>query len=77
MQGEQLTRVPKGFAPDDPAADLVRHKQFLLWSELPPEVATSKELYSEIVKRFKAMTPFMRFLNSPLKAQKKKGDFLD
>jgi len=77
MQGEQLTRVPKGFAPDDPAADLVRHKQFLLWSELPPEVATSKELYSEIVKRFKAMTPFMRFLNWPFKAQKKKGDFLD
>ena len=36
MQGEQLTRVPKGFTPDHPAADLVRYKQFLLWTELPP-----------------------------------------
>jgi uncharacterized protein (TIGR02453 family) len=30
MSGEQLTRVPKGFPCDHPAADLLRHKQFLL-----------------------------------------------
>ena len=42
MQGEQLTRVPKGFAPDHPAADLVRYKQFLLWAELPADVATQR-----------------------------------
>ena len=80
MQGEQSTRVPKGFAPDHPAADLLRYKQFLLWTELPPEIATSNELYTEIVKRFKAMAPFMTFLNAPLKAQKqqkKRVDFLD
>jgi uncharacterized protein (TIGR02453 family) len=77
MQGEQLTRVPKGFTPGHPAADLVRYKQFLLWTELPPDVATSKELYPEIIKRFRAMTPFLRFLNAPLKPQKKAIDPLE
>ena len=77
MQGEQLTRVPKGFTPGHPAADLVRYKQFLLWTELPPDVATSKELYPEIIKRFRAMAPFLRFLNAPLKPQKKAIDPLE
>jgi len=69
MHGEELTRIPKGFACDHPAADLLRKKQFLLWSELPAEIATTPELYNEIVTRFQAMTPFMEFLNAPLMAK--------
>jgi uncharacterized protein (DUF2461 family) len=72
MQGEQLTRVPKGFAADHLAADLLRKKQFLLWSELPAEIAETPELYNEIVTRFQAMTPFMEFLNAPLAAKGRK-----
>lgn len=71
LQGEQLTRVPKGFACDHPAADLLRFKQFLLYVELPPDVATSPALYQEIVDRFSAITPFLRFLNAPLPKEKK------
>ncbi len=71
MQGEQLARVPKGFAADHPAADLLRYKQYLWWSELPPEVATGPGLYGEIVTRFKAMAPLLDFLNTPLGGQKK------
>jgi uncharacterized protein (TIGR02453 family) len=71
MQGEQLTRLPKGFAADDPAADLVRYKQFLFYVELPAELAISGDLYGEIVKRFRAITPFLRFLNAPLQQQRK------
>jgi uncharacterized protein (TIGR02453 family) len=73
MQGEQLARVPKGFAADHPAADLLRYKQFLWWIELPPDVATRPELYGEIVTRFKALAPLLDFLNGPLTGQKKKG----
>jgi uncharacterized protein (TIGR02453 family) len=72
MHGEQLTRVPKGFRPDDPAADLLRYKQYLLYIELPPAPATTPQLYDEIVSRFKAMTPFLAFLNAPLARQKKR-----
>jgi uncharacterized protein (TIGR02453 family) len=66
MQGEQLSRVPKGYCADHPAADLLRFKQHLLYIELPPDVATTAELYPTIVERFRAITPFLDFLNAPL-----------
>jgi uncharacterized protein (TIGR02453 family) len=73
MQGDQLSRPPKGFCADHPAADLLRYKQFLLYVELPAEIASGPELYGEIQKRFKAMTPFLEFLNHPLIATQKKS----
>ncbi|HJT87557.1 MAG TPA: DUF2461 domain-containing protein [Bryobacteraceae bacterium] len=72
MQGEQLSRVPKGFAADHPAADLLRFKQFLLYIELEPDLATSPALYGEIVQRFRAMKPFMDFLTAPAAARRRK-----
>jgi len=66
MQGEQLTRLPKGFSTDHPAADLLRYKQFLFYVELAPELATTSEIQYEIVRRFRVLTPFLRFLNQPL-----------
>jgi len=70
VQGEQLSRVPKGFAADHPAADLLRHKQFLLYVELEPELAGGPAIYDEVVKRFRAMRPFLEFLNAPLASEK-------
>jgi uncharacterized protein (TIGR02453 family) len=66
LLGEQLSRVPKGFAAEHPAADLLRYKQFFFYIELPPELATSHTLQSEIRKRFEAMTPLIDYLNAPL-----------
>jgi uncharacterized protein (TIGR02453 family) len=74
LQGEQLSRVPKGFACDHPAADLLRFKRFILYVELSPDLATTPALYTEILKRFRAMTPFLGFLTTPLKATRKKVD---
>jgi uncharacterized protein (TIGR02453 family) len=74
VQGEQLTRVPKGFAADHPAADLLRFKYFLLYVTLPPEIATTSALFQEIVHRFRAMTPFLDFLNAPFLGARKKVD---
>jgi uncharacterized protein (TIGR02453 family) len=71
LQGEQLTRVPKGFDREHPAADLLKHKQFLLYVELQPELATTPKLYPEVVKHFRAMTPFLEFLNAPLAPKRK------
>ena len=64
VQGEKLTRVPKGFAADHPAADLLRFKSYILYATLPPEVAATPEFYGEILKRFRAMTPFLTFLSA-------------
>ena len=77
MQGEQLSRVPKGFAAEHPAADLLRFKRFILYVELPPELATSPQLFGEVVKRFRAMQPFTDFLTAPLAPRKTKIDVKD
>jgi uncharacterized protein (TIGR02453 family) len=65
LQGESLSRVPKGFDPDHPAADLIRRKQYLLDTQLDPKLATTPRLLGEIVARIEAMTPFVQFLNGP------------
>ena len=77
MQGDQLSRVPKGFCADHPAADLLRFKYFILYVELPPELATTPQFFTETVKRFRAMQPFLAFLTAPLAAKKKKLDAKD
>jgi len=74
LQGERLSRTPKGFPSGHPADDLLRMKQFLLYIELPPETATTTRLFREIDSRFRAMTPFLEFLNAPLAPKRKKID---
>ena len=77
VEGEQLSRVPKGFEASHPAADLLRFKQFLLFAQFPPDLAAGPELYGEIVKRFRAMRAFLEFLNTPLAGQKAKIDAME
>jgi uncharacterized protein (DUF2461 family) len=74
LKGEQATRVPRGFRPDDPAADLLRHKRFILYTTLSSEIATTPALLREISDRFKAMTPFVEFLDRPLLRKDKFSD---
>jgi len=66
MEGEKLSRVPKGFAADHPAADLLRYKYYLFYVELPSELVTSRQLFVEVRKRFEALSPFVDFLNGSL-----------
>jgi uncharacterized protein (TIGR02453 family) len=70
LQGDQLSRVPKGFCSEHPAADLLRFKQLVLYVELPPDLATTPALFGEILKRFRAMRPFLDFLTAGLKGQR-------
>jgi uncharacterized protein (TIGR02453 family) len=80
LEGEKLSRVPKGFPAEHPSASLVQHKQWLLWSKLDPALATTPQLFVEILQRFRAMAPFIDFLNAPLANLHRKPDpraFLD
>jgi len=72
MHGDQLSRVPKGFSADHPAADLLRYKQYVFYVELPAELVTSPELFGEVRKRFRELTPLVNFLNAPLMAARPK-----
>jgi uncharacterized protein (TIGR02453 family) len=66
VRGDQLSRVPRGFSPDHPAAGFLKYKNFLASRTFPPEVATSSRFYRTVVETFKAMLPFVRFLNEPI-----------
>lgn len=68
MWGEQLTRVPKGFAADHPAADLLRYKQFLADVSKPAKLAESAELLPTLVELFRGMMPLVRFLNEAVQS---------
>lgn len=74
LQGEQLSRVPKGFPPTHPAADLLRFKSFILYVNLDPELATTPQFFTEVLVRFRAMKPFLDFLTAPSAARRKKID---
>ena len=65
LDGERLTRVPRGFAKEDPAAEYLKFRHFLAGCEYPPEFATSARFYPTLVTTYKAIMPLVRFLNEP------------
>jgi uncharacterized protein (TIGR02453 family) len=69
LYGEPMTRVPKGFDPAHPAAELLKHKRYVLFTTLDPALATTPKVFKEIMTRLEAMTPFVEYLNRPLIAQ--------
>lgn len=71
LQGEQLSRTPKGFPTDHPAESLLRCKQWYLEQTVDGSILTSPRLLPELAKYFEAMAPFVEFMNQAL-AQKRK-----
>lgn len=69
LKGDQLTRVPRGWPKDHPAAEYLRHRQFLGFREEPAAFATRPDFYRQLVATFAALAPLVAFLNEPLLAQ--------
>jgi uncharacterized protein (TIGR02453 family) len=63
---EALTRMPKGFASDDPADELVRAKSWGVRAWLPAEAALEPTLAREIVRRFRLAAPLIATLNGAM-----------
>jgi uncharacterized protein (TIGR02453 family) len=70
LQGEQLSRMPKGFPVDHPAEGLLRQRQWYLENTLDAKILCSPRLPQELAKRFELMAPFVEFMNRAF-AQKK------
>ena len=66
LGGEQLQRVPRGFDKDHPAAEYLRHRQFLAGKEFPAAFASDPKFYGGLLSVFKQVAPLIRFLNEPL-----------
>ena len=66
LQGERMSRVPRGFAKDHPAADLLQYRQFLAFREEPAAFATAKTFYAQLKGTLETIAPLVQFLNEPL-----------
>jgi uncharacterized protein (TIGR02453 family) len=66
LQGEKLVFAPKGYEKDHPAADLLRHKQFLISRSIPDSIMMSPKGIDEVVKSFRAMRPFFDYMSDIL-----------
>jgi uncharacterized protein (DUF2461 family) len=66
-ESHSLTRMPKGFASDDPADELVRAKSWGVSAVLPGEAALVPTLAREIVRRFRMTTPMIDTLNTAMR----------
>jgi uncharacterized protein (TIGR02453 family) len=66
MTGDQMTRVPRGYAADHPAAHYLRFRRFLGGAEYPAAFATDRHFYAELCRVFTAVAPLVTFLNTAL-----------
>lgn len=65
LQGEKSHRMPKGFSPEHPAAEMIKQKQWYLVSTLDMELLSTTRLLPTLVEHFEVMAPAVEFLNRP------------
>ena len=66
LKGDRISRVPRGWPKDHPAAEYLMHKQFLGFREEPASFSTRPDFYKQLLATMKALTPLVAFLNQPL-----------
>jgi uncharacterized protein (TIGR02453 family) len=66
LEGEQLTRVPRGFPKDHDAAAYLRYRQFLAGKEYPASFAVGPKFYPGLLDVYRRIAPLIRFLNEAL-----------
>jgi len=64
--GVMLTRVPRGYAPDHPAAQWLRFNSFTASRPLTDADALSPKLVDTIMKDYAVLLPLVRWLNGSL-----------
>jgi uncharacterized protein (TIGR02453 family) len=67
IEGDRLTRMPRGFPADHPAGEFLKLRQIIVGREWPASFASSPRFYPELVRTFRVLAPLIRFLNEPLR----------
>lgn len=62
VQGDALSRPPRGFAPDHPLIEDIKRKSFFAMHEADQKLAQSPKLVGEVAAAFKAASPLVKFL---------------
>lgn len=67
-RGEEyvLTRVPKGYEPDNPASEYLKMKSFVALTNLKDADLTSKNLLAKTLTAFEALQPLIEFINEAI-----------
>jgi uncharacterized protein (TIGR02453 family) len=65
-EGVQLSKVPQGFEKDNPAAEYLKFKSWLVLADLNDSELTSKDLLKKTIDSFYTLQPLVKFLNRPL-----------
>ena len=68
IEADALTRIPKGFAVDHPADELLRAKNWGVRANLPAELALEPTFAREIVRRMRLAAPVVDALNGAILA---------
>ncbi len=63
-----LTRLPKGYEENNPAAEYLKLKSYLAMTNLSGKDLTSKNLLQKTITAFGALEPLIEFLNESLRA---------
>ena len=66
MLGAELVTVPRGYAKDHPAADLLRKKQFLLRRTFTDKAVLAPDFQLEVQKTFRAVRPWFDHMTAVL-----------
>jgi len=61
-----LTRVPRGYPPDHPAAELLRFQSFTVSRKLSAKEIGTPRLVDRLAREFEVMLPLVRWLNRAL-----------
>lgn len=67
LEGEKLSRIPKGYLPDHPMGEWLKYKQFFVGTSWPEARCLKAGFVIEVARAFEVATPLIRFLNEALK----------
>jgi uncharacterized protein (TIGR02453 family) len=63
IEGEKLTKAPKGYPADHPYIELLKHKSYHVVNEVKDEIVLSSKYFDYVMKVMKAMKPLNDYLN--------------
>ena len=66
LEGDQVKSAPKGYKKDDPAIDLLRYKQFLVYRHFTDKEVCSDNFAQILSDTYKAMRPFFDYMSDVL-----------
>jgi len=61
-----LSRVPKGYEPDNPASEYLKLKSYIAMINIKDTALTSKDLLKKTIEAFEALQPLLNFINRAL-----------